>query len=233
LTAAAVLRYLATRSDDRATASPHTSSYHLVSSTPVFGDQVRSRRVTAAPDGAAAERQLARWIAEGDDAALGELLELLGPTLYAVALGITQDPKRAEAAIEETFAELWENRAWLGRLPALSPWLVERCRTWAIALRTGTAPPTPPIYDRAGDVPLSRRLLRCPPDVRTARVDEALSRLHEGERQAVVLAVRAGLSPAAIARLLKLAADDVPALLLQGLNRFREALDCTLRREAL
>ena len=198
----------------------------------MFGDQVRSRRVTAAPDGAAAERQLARWIAEGDDAALGELLELLGPTLYAVALGVTQDPKRAEAAIEETFAELWGKRAWLGRLPALSPWLVERCRTWAIALRTGTAPPTPPIYDRAGDVPLSRRLLRCPPDVRIARVDEALSRLDEREGQAVVLAVRAGLSPGAIAGVLNLAAEDVPALLLQGLTRFRDALDRTLRREA-
>jgi DNA-directed RNA polymerase specialized sigma24 family protein len=226
-----VLRYLAIHSDDRATASPHSPFYHIVSSTSVFGDQVRSRRVTAAPDGAAAERQLARWIAEGDDAAVGELLELLGPTLYAVALGVTQHPKRAEAAIEETFAELWEKRAWLGRLPALSPWLVERCRTWAIALRTGTAPPTPPIYDRAGDVPLSRRLLRCPPDVRSARVDEALSRLDERERQAVVLAVRAGLSPGAIAGVLNLAAEDVPALLLQGLTRFREALDRNLRRE--
>jgi DNA-directed RNA polymerase specialized sigma24 family protein len=203
-----------------------------VSSTPVFGDKVRSRRVTAAPDGAAAERQLARWIAEGDEAALGELLDLLGPTLYAVALGVTQDPKRAEAAIEETFAELWEKRAWLGRLPALSPWLVERCRTWAIALRSGSVPPTPPIYDRAGDVPLSRRLLRCPPEVRTARVDEALSRLEEREHRVVLLAVRAGLSPGAIAGVLKLAADDVPGLLLQALTQFREALDRTLRREA-
>jgi DNA-directed RNA polymerase specialized sigma24 family protein len=203
-----------------------------VSSTPAFGDQVRSRRVAAAPDGAAAERQLARWIAEGDDAALGELLDLLGPTLYAVALGVTQDPKRAEGAIEKTFAELWEKRAWLGRLPALSPWVVERCRTWAIALRAGTEPPTQPIYDRAGDVPLSRRLLRCPPDVRSARVDEALSRLDEPERQAVVLAVRAGLSPAAIAAVLGLAADDVPGLLSRGLARFRDALDRSLRREA-
>jgi DNA-directed RNA polymerase specialized sigma24 family protein len=204
-----------------------------MSSTPVFGDQVRSRRVSAAPDGAAAERQLARWIAEGDDAALGELLELLAPTLYAVALGVTQEPKRAESAIEETFSELWEKRAWLGRLPALSPWVVERCRTWAIALRAGTAPPTPPIYDRAGDAPLSRRLLRCPPEVRTARVDEALSRLDERERQAVVLAVRGGVSPAAIAGMLDLRADDVPALLRQGLAGFRKALDRTLRREAL
>jgi DNA-directed RNA polymerase specialized sigma24 family protein len=202
-----------------------------VSTTPLFGDQVRSRRVTAAPDGAVAERQLARWIAEGDDAALGDLLELLGPTLYAVALGVTQHPKRAEAAIEETFAELWEQRAWLGRLPALSPWVVERCRTWAIALRAGTAPPMAPIYDRAGDVPLSRRLLRCPPVVRTARVDAALSRLDEREREAVVLAVRAGLSPAAIADALDLAPDHVPALLLNGLARFRDALDRTLRRE--
>ena len=95
-----------------------------------------SRRKESAPDGAAAERQLARWIAEGDEAALGELFDLVGPTLYAVALGISEDIRHAEAAVEETFAELWEKRAGLGRLPALSPWLLERCRAWAIALRT-------------------------------------------------------------------------------------------------
>jgi RNA polymerase sigma-70 factor, ECF subfamily len=203
-----------------------------VSSTPVSGDQVRSRRKSTAPDGAAAERQLARWIAEGDEAAVGELVDLLGPTLYTVALGITQDPERAEAAIGETFAELWEKRAWLGRLPAVSPWVTERCRSWAIALRAGSAPPTPPIYDRAGDVPLSRRLLRCPPDVRMARVDGALAQLEARERQAVVLAVRAGASPQAIAGALAVPVDEVATLLHQGLTRFRDALERTLRRES-
>jgi DNA-directed RNA polymerase specialized sigma24 family protein len=212
--------------------APNISS-GLVTSTSPLADQHPSRRQTSAPDGAAAERQLARWIAEGDEAALGELIDLLGPTLYPLALGITQQPERAEQAIEESFAELWEKRAWLGRLPALSPWIAERCRAWAIALRTGAAPPpAPPLLNRAGDVPLTRRLLRCPPSVRTSRLSTALDQTGERERRAL-LAARAGVSPAAIAGQLGINVDEIPRLLRNGLHQMREALDRTLRREAL
>jgi RNA polymerase sigma-70 factor, ECF subfamily len=193
-----------------------------------------SRRHVSAPDGAAAERQLARWIAEGDDAALAELFDLTGPTLYAVALGILSDPRQAEGAVEETFAELWEKRASLGRLPALSPWLLERCRTWALALRAGGAVPHPkPLQDRAGDVPLTRRLLRCPDSLRVSRVHSALDRLEERERAVVVLASRAGLSGTEIARQLGLQVEEVHALLRQGLRTLRTGLEESLRREIL
>jgi DNA-directed RNA polymerase specialized sigma24 family protein len=203
-----------------------------VSSPSLPSDQLRSRRKSAAPDGAAAERQLARWIAEGDEAALGELIDLLGPTLYALALGITEDPERAEQAMEESFAELWEKRAWLGRLPALSPWIAERCRAWATALRAGVAPaPPPPLQDRAGDVPLTRRLLRCPPSVRTTRVSAALEQTGQRERRAL-LAARAGVSPAEIAGQLDSRVEEIPGLLRAGLYQMREALERTLRREA-
>jgi DNA-directed RNA polymerase specialized sigma24 family protein len=204
-----------------------------VSSPSLPSDHLRSRRKSAAPDGAAAERQLARWIAEGDEAALGELIDLLGPTLYALALGITEEPERAEQAIEESFAELWDKRAWLGRLPALSPWIVERCRTWAIALRTGVAPaPPPPLQDRAGDVPLTRRLLRCPSSVRTSRVSTALDQTGERERRALLVAARAAASPAEIAAQLGSPVEAIPGLLRTGLGQIREALERTLRREA-
>jgi RNA polymerase sigma-70 factor, ECF subfamily len=205
-----------------------------VSSTASSSEQLKSRRKTTSPDGAAAERQLGRWIAEGDEAALGELFDLLGPTLYALALGITQEPERAEAAIEETFAELWDRRASLGRLPALSPWILERCRTWAIALRTGAPPPpAPPLQDRAGDVPLTRRLLRCPPAVRAARVREALAQLAAAEQQAVVVAGQQAASLPEIARHLGCEVDAVASLLRSGLRQLRAVLERSVRRETL
>jgi RNA polymerase sigma-70 factor, ECF subfamily len=204
-----------------------------VSSTPLAAEYQPSRRQVSAPDGAAAERQLARWIAEGDEAALGELFDLVGPALYAVALGISEDPRHAEGAVEETFAELWDKRAWLGRLPAVSPWLLERCRSWAIALRTGThVPDAPALQDRAGDVPLTRRLLRCPPELRIDRVNRALERLDGRERDVMVFATRAGLSVLAIADRLGIGADEVQSLMHRGLELFRSELDRTLRREA-
>ena len=193
-----------------------------------------SRRQVSAPDGAAAERQLAQWIAEGDEAALAELFDLTGPTLFAVAIGILGDARQAEGAVEETFAELWDKRASLGRLPALSPWLLERCRTWSMSVRAGAAVPHPrPLQDRAGDVPLTRRLLRCPDSLRVSRVHGALERLSEREREAVVLASRSGANVSEIATQLGLQIHEVHAMLGRGLRRLRKGLEETLRREPL
>ncbi|HYF40312.1 MAG TPA: sigma factor-like helix-turn-helix DNA-binding protein [Gemmatimonadales bacterium] len=193
-----------------------------------------SRRKTSAPDAAAAERQLARWIAEGDEAALAELFDLVGPTLHAVALGISEDTRHADAAVEETFAELWEKRAGLGRLPVLSPWLLERCRAWAIALREGTpVPRSKGLHDRAGDVPLTRRLLRCPSEIRLARISAALDGLDEAEREVLMVASRAGLSVAELGTRIGRSPDEVHRLLRRGLDRVRETLERTLRRETV
>jgi RNA polymerase sigma-70 factor, ECF subfamily len=205
-----------------------------VSSRPLSAEYQPSRRKVSAPDGAAAERQLARWIAEGDDAALGELFDLLGPTLYAVAFGISENARHAEGAVEETFVELWEKRAWLGQLPAVSPWLLERCRSWAIALRTGTAVPRArALHDRAGDVPLTRRLLRCPPSLRASRVNQALEQLGARDREVIALASRAGQGVGEIAERLGLTAAEVQASMRQALQAVRRELDHSLRREAL
>jgi DNA-directed RNA polymerase specialized sigma24 family protein len=205
-----------------------------VSSTSLPAGPQPSRRKASAPDGAAAERQLARWIAEGDDAALAELIDLVGPTLYGVALGVSEDARHAEGAVEETFAELWEKRAGLGRLPALSPWLLERCRSWAIALRSDTAVPVGrTLQERAGDVPLIRRLLRCPPELRTARINGALDQLDARQRQVVMLGSRAGLSVSDIAQRLGTRTDEVHVLMRLGLDLIRDRLERTLRREPL
>lgn len=204
-----------------------------MSSTPLSAQPQPSRRKVSAPDGSVAERQLARWISEGDEAALGELFDLLGPTLYAVALGISEDARHAQGAVEETFAELWEKRAWLGQLPAVSPWLLERCRTWAIALKAGLPVPSArTLHDRVADVPLTRRLLRCPPPLRTDRVQRALEHLDTREREVLALASRAGLAVSEIAERSGLSETEVPQLLRRALHTFRTELEQTLRREA-
>jgi len=204
-----------------------------VSSTPLSVQYQPSRRKASAPDGAAAERQLARWIAEGDEAALGELFDLLGPNLYAVALGISEDARHAQGAVEETFAELWEKRAWLGQLPALSPWLLERCRDWAVALRAGLPVPSAhAIHHGVSDVPLTRRLLRCPPDLRTARVNGVIEQLDSRERDVLALASRAGLDVSGISERLGMSEIEVQRLLGRALKTFRVELDRTLRRES-
>ncbi len=162
------------------------------------------------------------------------MFDLVGSTLYAVAFGICQNARQAEGAVEETLAELWDKRASLGRLPALSPWLLERCRSWALALRSDSdVSRARPLQDRAGDVPLTRRLLRCPETLRTARVQGALERLDEREREVVGLASRSGHSVSEIADQLGLTPEQVHHLIRRGLQSIRNELEHTLRRETL
>ncbi len=164
---------------------------------------------------------------------MGELFDLLGPLLYAVALGISEDIRHAEGAVEETFAELWEKRAWLSQLPAVSPWLLERCRAWAIALRTGTAVPSArALHDRIGDVPLTRRLLRCPPELRSSRVARAVDQLGSETREVLALASRGGAGITEIAERLGIRPDDVLTSLAEALQQVRVELERSLRREA-
>jgi DNA-directed RNA polymerase specialized sigma24 family protein len=94
-------------------------------------------------------------------------------------------------------------------------------------------PSSKAIQDRAGDVPLTRRLLRCPPVVRSARVSAALDQLDEREREVVTLAARAGLSAGEIGSRLGLDLEEVQHLLRRGLDRVRGCLEHTLRRETV
>jgi DNA-directed RNA polymerase specialized sigma24 family protein len=88
------------------------------------------------------------------------------------------------------------------------------------------------LHDRAGDVPLSRRLLRCPPSLRATRVNGALEQLGTRDREVIALASRAGLAVSEIAERLGLTAAEVQASMRQALQLVRRELDHTLRREA-
>lgn len=195
---------------------------------PVASDQVPSRRKASAPDGAAAERALAQRIAEGDERAVAELFDLIGKTLYALALEMTGDESRAEEAVEETFTELWGRRATLNSMQELSPWLLERCRERAVGHRAAIHPATSSTADSGSDG-LTGRLLRIPQPLRRARVSGALKRLGPREREVVELAYRRGLGVADIARKMGAEIAEVHKLLRSGLRSFRVALERSTR----
>lgn len=195
-------------------------------------EQPLYRRKAAAQDVAAVEGDLARRIAGGEKLAMGELFDQVGTTLYALALGITHDTIQAEEAVEETFADLWEGRAALNGLVALSPWLVERCRQRAVGLLTDQElPPGMSLGASSGD-PLASRLLRCPSRLRRSRVSGALSRLDAREREVVDLAYHHRLGAKEIAGRMGIDMAEVHELLRTGLRGFRAALEGSLRGKA-
>lgn len=162
---------------------------------------------------------------------MAELFDLVGTTLYALALGITHDTLQAEEAVEETFAELWEGRAVSGGLAALSPWLVERCRQRAVGLLTQQDPLPAASLDAPGRDSLASRLFRCPSELRCSRVSGALDRLEAREREVVHLAYRHRLGVNEIAGRMGVETAEVYELLRSGLRTFRAALEGTLRGE--
>ena len=163
---------------------------------------------------------------------MAELFDLVGMTLYALALGITHDTLQAEEAVEETFAELWEARAGMVGLAALSPWLVERCRQRAMGLLTHQELlPAASLGASTGD-PLASRLFRCPSQLRRSRVSGALDRLGAREREVVELAYRDRLGAKEIAGRMGIDPAEVHVLLRTGLQAFRAALEGSLRGKA-
>jgi len=57
------------------------------------------------------DRTLVGWVASGDAAALRELEQRHGRSVYALAYGIVIDPGQADEVVAETFAYVWLSAA--------------------------------------------------------------------------------------------------------------------------
>jgi len=89
------------------------------------------------------DRTLLEWVAGGDAAALRELEQRHGTSVYALAYGIVIDPGEADAVVAETFAYVWLSAArfvetantsvatWLGEITRSRARAVLLSREWA------------------------------------------------------------------------------------------------------
>ncbi|MGA8852113.1 MAG: ECF RNA polymerase sigma factor SigK [Aeromicrobium sp.] len=48
-------------------------------------------------------------VARGDEAALGQLYDLMGPAVFGLARRIIRDPSRAEEVTQEVFVQVWQS----------------------------------------------------------------------------------------------------------------------------
>ena len=93
------------------------------------------RAGTAVPD-----RRLFEQLADGDDAALGELARRYSLTLYAVAYEILLDSVAADRVVARAFREL--KRDAVAGVAGLFPvrwWLTELTRSYALRLHHGSS----------------------------------------------------------------------------------------------
>jgi RNA polymerase sigma-70 factor (ECF subfamily) len=163
----------------------------------------------------------------GDQAAFGELYDVLSPLVYGVVLKVVRDPSQSEEVAQEVFVELW-------RLAARYEAGRGSVRSWAATVAHRRA------IDRVRSEQASRdRMERDATNVvrehdqviaavetnlDQARVRRALGQLSTIQREAVELAYFGGHTYREVAVLLDVAEGTVKTRIRDGMIRLRDEL---------
>jgi RNA polymerase sigma-70 factor (ECF subfamily) len=169
------------------------------------------------------EPALVRAVQRGDRRAFGALVERYLAPAYAVALGLSRNEQDAEDGVQAAFMRALERIDQLRPGSPFGPWFYSVLRSTCLNLRRrevlrehGELPAT-----AAGGEDPEREYSRTQA---RALVLEALERLPEQQRMAVLLYDLEGYGHAEIARILNIAVGTSRANLHHGRRSFRRAL---------
>jgi RNA polymerase sigma factor (sigma-70 family) len=171
------------------------------------------------------DEALVALVARADDGALAELYDRFGNVAYGLALRVVRDPALAEDAVQEAFLAVWRSA---GRFVA------ERAKasTWILTL----------VHRRAVDVvrreePRRTEPLETAPQpsanltedaawlrLQRTRVQDALRRLPDQQREAIELAYYGGFTQSELADRLGEPLGTIKSRMFSGLARLRELL---------
>ena len=176
------------------------------------------------------DEALVALVARGHESALAELYDRLGRAAYGLAYRILRDEALAEDAVQEGFLGLWRTAG--GFVPErakASTWLLTIVHRRAVDLvrreeRRRTEPfiaGSEPVADEgsAADAAWLR--------LQRERVQEALRRLPDEQREALELAYYGGFTQSELAERLGQPLGTIKSRMFAGLARLRELLDET------
>jgi RNA polymerase sigma-70 factor (ECF subfamily) len=178
------------------------------------------------------DEALVALLARGDEGALAELYDRFGAVAFGLALRVVRDAALAEDAVQEAFLTVWRTA---------SRFIAERgkARTWILTL----------VHRRAVDVVRREQTRRTDPlkeqpesggrtaeeeawlRLERARVQEALKRLPDQQREAIELAYYGGFTQSELADRLGEPLGTVKSRMFTGLSRLRELLEETGHEE--
>ena len=198
----------------------------------IFGQEERSRAQTSR---AAADAAMDRYAA-GDDAAFSELYDLIAPKLRGYLLRQTRDAVRADDLLQQTMLQLHSHRATFLKGGAIFPWAYAIARRLLInsyrrrqredsgrkkATFMGAAEAEGP--SSTDEVLHSKRMIRT--------IETELSRLPEGQRVAIELIKKEGLSLREVAEVLGTTSSAVKSRVHRAYEALRAALGDRLDEE--
>ena len=176
------------------------------------------------------DEALVALVARGDEAALAELYDRMARIAFGLAFRVLRDERHAEDAVQEAFLAVWRTA---------SSFRAERAKasTWILTLVHRRAVDLVRREERRRTEPLSDEIrARDRPSTETAeeaawlrfereRVQSALERLPDVQREAIELAYYGGFSQAELAERLGVPLGTIKSRMFAGLARLRELLD--------
>jgi RNA polymerase sigma-70 factor (ECF subfamily) len=164
-------------------------------------------------------------VARADEDALAELYDRFGRVAYGLALRIVRDPALAEDAVQEGFIAVWRSATrFVAERAKASTWILTLIHRRAVDLvrreQPRRAEPLEAAPHEAGEDTEEEAWLR----LRRQRVQQALKRLPDKQREALELAYYGGFTQSELADRLGEPLGTIKSRMFSGLASLRELL---------
>jgi RNA polymerase sigma-70 factor (ECF subfamily) len=171
------------------------------------------------------DEALVALIARGEESALAELYDRFGRPAYGLALRILRDPALAEDAVQEAFLAVWRSATrFLPERAKAGTWILTFVHRRAVDLvrredrrRAESLEEAHVESGEASDEAVWLKLQR-------ERVQDALRRLPDQQREALELAYYGGFTQSELAERLGQPLGTIKSRMFGGLTRLRELL---------
>jgi RNA polymerase sigma factor (sigma-70 family) len=171
------------------------------------------------------DEALVALVARADEGALAELYDRFGHVAYGLALRIIRDPALAEDAVQDAFLAAWRSAGrFVAERAKASTWLLTLVHRRAVDVVRREQPrrtePLETAPQPSANLTEDEAWLR----LQRARVQEALRRLPDQQREAIELAYYGGFTQSELADRLGEPLGTIKSRMFSGLARLRELL---------
>ncbi|MCU1549781.1 MAG: polymerase subunit sigma [Glaciihabitans sp.] len=174
------------------------------------------------------QNDLLARVADGDQEAFGQLYDEIAPRVLGLIRRLLRDSAQSEEVAQEVFLEIWQTATrYDANKGGASTWILTMAHRRAVD-RVRSSQSTRVRDTRIGirDFPTEYDSVAESVEVRleSERVQQALLRLTELQRQAISLAYYGGYSNSEVAEMLKVPIGTVKTRLRDGMIRLRDEL---------
>jgi RNA polymerase sigma factor (sigma-70 family) len=171
------------------------------------------------------DEALVALIARSDDGALEELYARFGRVAYGLALRVLRDPALAEDAVQEAFLTAWRTASrFVPERAKASTWLLTLVHRRAVDVVRREQPRRAEPLDAAPQVTAEGAEDEAWLRLQRTRVQQALRRLPDQQREALELAYYGGFTQSELADRLGEPLGTIKSRMFAGLARLRELL---------